>query len=369
MQTKKQAASAGGRVAANADDVSIFDEAQAHRAANDNRYIRLIHDDPEYVPRRQKLKPFKGDELRAEIPADKAAARAWLDAMGIGASVSLSAACAKADLPVDRGWRGEIKEPAEPSVWKPRKRNSENSDPENWPIMESLRRDRRHDDIPLVVRYESLVDTTGAEPVGSNLHFDGVLAGSAGSSGDEAGLGVEMRSLGLHGVRDVDRAHKAGWPGDKVPGGNISYREARRSVQNLIIGMGHRTLTASDDTTTKSQAALPNSHPEDAIIERMDGRPVLGELRRALGGLGFVFEDAVLARWTLTSIGERLGYKHKARSAKAKVLVYTAIDKLRDRWRLVDRELAGSAAACNRRVDARRREIATNRAAYFGHAA
>lgn len=370
MHPQKTSASAAGRFAASAHNDNVFDQAQSRRADNDNQYLRLIHDDPEDIPRRQKLKPFKGDELRAEIPADKATARAWLEAMGVGASVSLSAACAKANLPVERGWRGEVTYPAEPRLWKPRKRNPANSsEPENWPIVEALRRDRRHDDIPLVFRYESLVDTTGAEPVGSSLRFDGVLAGSVGSSSDEAGLGVEMRSLDLHGVRDVNRAYKAGWPSDKVRGGEISYRETRRSVQNLVIGMGHRTIAANDDAMARSQSALHHGNPEDAIIERMDGTPVIGELQRALGGLASAFEAAVLCRLTLTEIGGNRGYKHKARSAKAKILVYTAIDKLRDRWRLVDRELVASQAASEQRVGARRREIAAIRADYFGRAA
>lgn len=348
-------------------EVSVFDQALSRRASNDNNYLRLVCDDPEDAPRRQKQKPFRLDEIPVEIPADKASARALLDRLGVGASVSMSVACANANLPVDGGWRGEVKEPSGPKEWKPRKRNPANSnEPENWPILETLRRDGRGDDVALVLRYWSLVEKTGAEMVGSNFRFDGVQAGSAGSSVYETGLSVASRSLTLHGVREVNRAHQAGWPTEQVPGGDISYRESRQSVQQLVIGTGHRTVAAGEDSVDRSQASLHHGNPEDAIIESMDGKPVLAALRADLGGLGFVLEDAVCARSTLTWIGTHLGYKNKARSAKAKVLVYTAIDRLRDRWRLVDRDLVVSAAACERRLEERRAELEAERVRYLG---
>ncbi|MGO4843010.1 hypothetical protein AB4144_63140, partial [Rhizobiaceae sp. 2RAB30] len=80
-------------------------------------------------------------------------------------------------------------------------------------------------------------------------------------------------------------------------------------------------------------------------------------------------EDAVLGRLTLTEIGASMGYKHKARSARAKVLVYTAIDRLRDQWRLIDRQMKAQEAACERRVEARRAELQADLVRYLGLAA
>ena len=211
------------QAATTAVDPSAFDIAQDVRhAANDN-YIRLIYNDPEDVPRRQRQQAFRGTELGVDIPAEKAAAREWLNTIGVGASVSLSAACANVDLPDDRGWRGETKEPAEPRIWKPRKRNPANSnEPENWPLLEALRRDGREYDIPAVVRYDRLFLAVTACPFG--------IDAGIGADGED-GFGFEHRSLRLKGKRDVDRAAAAGWPGDKVPGGEISYRERRTSTR------------------------------------------------------------------------------------------------------------------------------------------
>lgn len=349
-------------------DSAVFDVARV--ASNDNHYIRLVCDDPEDMPSRKRLRPFRDGDLPVEIPSEKATARLLLSRLKVGGDVSVSQACANANLPLERGWRGEMEEPPAPRTWKPRERNPANSnEPENWPLAEALRRDGRHDDVLLVVRYRSLVTATGTEPIGSSFRFDGVRAGAAGSSVDEMGLGVEMRSKKLDGVGDVDRAHKAGWPSNSVPGGNISYRETRKSVQQLVISTGHRTIAADEDSNSRSQASLHYGHPEDTIIERMDGRAVLAELRRALGGLAFVLEDAVLGHMTLTWIGEHLGYRNKARSAKAKVLVYTAIDRLRDRWRMIDRQMKAESAACERRVKDRREELRAERVRYLGLAA
>jgi hypothetical protein len=108
---------------------------------------------------------------------------------------------------------------------------------------------------------------------------------------------------------------------------------------------------------------------EDERIARIDGEPILAALRAGMGDLVHFFEDVVLGQWTLTQLGESLGYKHKARSREAKILVYTAIDRLREQWRLVDRQMAAAAAECNRRVEARRAELKAERAAYLGLAA
>ncbi|MGO4840004.1 hypothetical protein AB4144_47940, partial [Rhizobiaceae sp. 2RAB30] len=95
-------------------------------------------------------------------------------------------------------------------------------------------------------RYWTLVEAVGAEALGS---ISGI-----GANGED-GLGVEMRSLRLRGVSNVDRAHEVGWPADKVPGGEISYRETRRTVKH-IASFGQRTLAANDESTARSQEPI-----------------------------------------------------------------------------------------------------------------
>jgi hypothetical protein len=356
------------RVATNQSaDVSVFDRAQSRRASNDNHYIRLVCDDPEDMPSRQKQKPFKGDELRAEIPSDKAAAREWLSAMGVGASVSLSAACANAGLPVDRGWRGEMKEQPEPKAWHPRKRAANSNEPQNWPLLEALRRDGREYDIPAVVRYDQLFRAVTACPFG--------IDAGIGADGED-GFAVEYRSLRLTGKRDVDRAAAAGWPGDKVPGGEISYRE-RRTTTRQTIHMGRR-VGRSEDGEAPISSLLDRGYREGGRHDKIDGIPVLLRLREALdvnpfGDRIFSLWDllnlAALGSASLTDIGGALGFKHKARSREAKVRIYAAVDILRDEWRRIEDRQAEAAEACHRRVLARRRELEAERAAYLGRAA
>ncbi|MET3523742.1 hypothetical protein [Mesorhizobium abyssinicae] len=104
-------------------------------------------------------------------------------------------------------------------------------------------------------------------------------------------------------------------------------------------------------------------------MPEIDGQPILAALRAGLGDLLIPFEDAVLDGCTLTEIGEDLRHRWKARSAKAKWVVYGGIDSLRDQWQMIDRQMAAQAAACSRRVDARRNELAPAEAQYLGLAA
>ncbi|RWC09102.1 hypothetical protein [Mesorhizobium sp.] len=318
MQNLEAAFEATGRVAAN-DDTPVFD------VANNNLQVAF--------------------EVDTTIPSAKALARRELaDLMASAPPITIC----------------RYRAPRGPNKWKPRKYAAANdNDAAPLPIVESLRRDRRHDDIPWIIRYRLLCEVVGTSPYDDELDIS------------EEGIGVENRSLHLSGKnfdRPFQRAEKGGWRGAMLPGGEISYRETRHTVKQRV-SVGQRTNAADDENGTRTQTPLRLAKSEDERIARIDGRPILAALRAGLGDLLIPFEDAVLDGCTLTEIGEDLGHRWKARSAKAKWVVYSGIDSLRDQWQMIDRQMGAQAAACSRRVEARRKELAAAEARYLGLAA
>ncbi|MBZ9698816.1 hypothetical protein [Mesorhizobium sp. CO1-1-9] len=305
-----ESASADGRVAAN-DDTPVFDAA--------NRKLQTEF------------------EVDTTIPTGKAAARAELHRL---MSAAPAITCCRYNPP-----RG-------PKAWKPGKYAAAN-DNESNPLLEALRRDGRESDIPLILRYRLLVEVVGTSPFDDEIDMS------------EEGMSVQARSLQLCG-KAFERSFN-GMSATKLPGGDISYREQRHTVKQ-IVSVGQRT-NAADDDGARTQAPLRLAKSEDERIARIDGRPILAALRAVLGDLVHIFEDVAIGNGTLTWIGERVGFKHKARSREGKVAVYTAIDRLRDQWRLIDRQMAAQEAACDRRVETRRAELAAVRAAFLGLAA
>ena len=159
-----------------------------------------------------------------------------------------------------------------------------------------------------------------------------------------------------------------GWSGTKLSDGEVEYHE-QRHTEKQIASKGNKTNPADTMTGIRTQTPLRLASSEDERIARIDGRPILAALRAGLDDLVYFFEDVVLGQQTLTWLGDTLGYKHKARSREARTLVYTAIDRLRDQWRMIDRQMAASAAACERAVEARRAELNAERSRYLGLAA
>lgn len=273
------------------------------------------------------------------IPVSKVAARAWLEAnMTSAPAITVC----------------QYKPPRGPQKWKPRKAAANDNQTEVLPIIEALRRDDRCSDISWVIRYRLLCDV-----VGSSLFDDEIGLG-------ERGINIESRSLNPAGAA-FDKAFK-GMTETSLAGGEISYREPRQTVKQRL-STGQRTVAANDNSDTRTQAPLRLAKSEDERIARIDGQPILAALRVGIGDVLPPFEDAVLDGLTLTEIGGGLGFKWKARSAEAKWRVYSGIDRMRDQWRLIDRHMAAEAAACDRRVEARRAELAAKQAAYLGLAA
>ncbi|RWD55393.1 MAG: hypothetical protein EOS36_27925 [Mesorhizobium sp.] len=318
MENLETAYGPEGHVAAN-DDTPVFD------VANKNLQIAF--------------------EVDTTIPSAKATARREL--AGLMATAPAVTVC-------------RYKPPRGPNKWKPRKYAAANdNEVESNPLIEALRRDGRESDIPWVLRYRLLHEVVGASLFDDELDLS------------EEGINVENRSLRLSGKsfeKPFLRAERGGWTGATLSAGEISYREPRHTVKQRL-SVGQRTNSADNENGTRTQTPLRLAKSEDERIARIDGEPILAALRAGMGELLHTFEDAALGQWTMTNIGERMGYKHKARSREAKILVYTAIDRLRDQWRLVDRQMAAEAAACDRRVEVRRNELAAAQARYLGRVA
>ncbi|MET3523741.1 hypothetical protein [Mesorhizobium abyssinicae] len=121
-----------------------------------------------------------------------------------------------------------------------------------------LRRDRRHDDIPWIIRYRLLCEVVGTSPYDDELDIS------------EEGISVENRSLHLSGKnfdKPFQRAEKGDWRGAMLSGGEISYRETRQNVKQRV-SVGQRTNVADDENGTRTQTPLRLAKSEDERIAR-----------------------------------------------------------------------------------------------------
>lgn len=296
------------------------------------------------------------------IPFQKEAARRLLASRGIGGDVSITIACENANLPLDRGWRSSPPEPRQIKPWKPRKIATNDNEPQSWPLLEALRRDARDEDIPWVRRYRLLCEVANACP----FHL------SVGG-GDEKGVNVENRSLHLDGDnfdKPFESGAKKDWQGTKLAGGEISYRETRRTVKQRL-SVGQRASAMSDETVENHRLTPLRLHmAEDDRLAQIEGNAILTEINERLGWWDLAsLEDAVLGAMTMTWIGATMRFHNKAAPREGKVAVYTAIDNLKEIWRDIETREARKLDLCEARALARGREITQGKARYLGLAA
>ncbi len=255
---------------------------------------------PEKTPPAKVIMDAAFDLAREEPPAPKTAVREWLASMMKGATVT--------KIP-------SVPQP-EPRGWKPRERpKSANDNEPAIPVCEALVRDKRPDDAAMVRRYIMLVDVAGLpeDDVKTEVGNQGVEIARRSSFDDNG----RIRD---HGVR-------------------VSAKVA--------ISRGVRTTITSDDVPSRAQAPAVPTIGEDNIIAFMDAKAILGPLRAALGPLLDVFELAALSGLTMTQIGELRGLKGKPASGAGKMVVYMAIDTLRDAWNRDNRLAAVQARQAN----------------------
>ncbi|MER8637662.1 hypothetical protein [Mesorhizobium sp. M1365] len=301
-------------------------------------------------------------EVPTAIPSEKEAARRLLAGLGVGGGVSITMACANANLPIERGWRSPPPDSRVPNPWKPRKPAANDNEPQDWPLLEALRRDGRDDDIPWVRRYRLLCEVVSACPFHVNV-----------GGGDEEGVSVEARSLRLSGEnfdKPFASAARKGWEGTKLAGGDISYRETRRTVKQRL-SVGQRASAVSDETGEDRRLTSLCLHmAEGDRLAQIDGRVILAEINEQLGWWDTAsLEDAVLGAKTLTWIGATMRFHHKAAPREGKVAVYMAIDHLKEVWRKIEKREAWKMERCEARALARGHEIVQEKASYLGLAA
>ncbi|WP_192359496.1 hypothetical protein [Mesorhizobium mediterraneum] len=232
------------------------------------------------------------------------------------------------------------------------------NDNEDFPLLAVLRRDGRDDYVRLVTRYRRLVALCASNPL------PGIDYGH--SSGGQPEYVTQRLKGDTAPEVAVDAAHAAGWPCDTVPGGELRYK-AVRQVKPHGETPAARAVVATEETRVRT-ASLAVKFNDRVLLAQIDAKPILTELRLALGPLVDPFEDAVLGARTFTAIGKARGYEVKPDIA-GKALVFEALDALDGVWHAIavrQRRLARRAEQTALRARSR---LAASQASYFGRAA
>lgn len=307
------------------------------RAASDN--VADLFDDPNQI---DDFDDTPASPPRETTPEERAEAKARANAKRAAEQAGVAAECARisARQAIGQGWDGAA------------------NDNESFPLLKALKSEKRDDAIAIVMRYRALAAVVAAQP----------LQGASSTTDD--GLAVAHRSTRLAGPQAVDAAAAAGWPGDALDDDEINYKETIRVRKGAAGSQGKRARIASDDDPTPSTASLSRRFNHDLLDAQIDARPIMGELRAALGPLLDYFEDAVLGGLTLAEIGTKAGAgTEKKASAVGRAFVERAVDTVRDTWRLIEIREARRAADADRAVVRRRAELAAKERAYLMRAA
>lgn len=221
-----------------------------------------------------------------------------------------------------------------------------NDNLQGWELLRQLRREKRHEDVEAVEFYRGLCSLIASQPLRG---FD---------YGYDSSMEKEYRSLKLEGEKDIDEAAANGWQDNTVPGGEIEYKEVRKR-SNSDLGWTHppKKYAVADDNTKVKARPFAVKFNENVMIAKIDMRPVLEELRAALGVGLAPFEDAVLGGKTLTEIGEARGFKGVQASAAGKALINAAINGLRETWDKIKRRQRKEARQAIMNVDRARARL------------
>lgn len=192
---------------------------------------------------------------------------------------------------------------------------------EDFPLLETLRRDNMHHHIKLVRDYRALVALCEAEP----------LKGLDYSKAD--GGETVRESIGLTGPIDIDQAASTGWK--VIADGEIKYSSKLKKSKGTYSlpskRKGAALVKESGETNAPKTESLHVKLTDEVLIAHIDAKPILAELRAALGPLLEPFEDAVLGARTFTHIGRNEGFSVKPDVA-GKALVARAISALQGAW-------------------------------------
>jgi hypothetical protein len=197
---------------------------------------------------------------------------------------------------------------------------------EDFPLMEALRRDEKHEAIAVILRYRKLVALCEAEPL-KGLDY-------SKSDGGE----VVRVSKQLTPDADIDKAQASGWT--VIPDGEIKQSSKIKKSRGSYASPAKRTVVAdNDNVATGSVIKTESLHvklTDEVLNAHIDAKPILAELRSSLGPLVEPFEDAVLGGKSYTDIGRGGGEKTQP-SVGGRILVGMAIGSISVKWQEIDR--------------------------------
>lgn len=212
------------------------------------------------------------------------------------------------------------------SIGDPSCRQSEGED---FPLLEALRREGRDDLIAIVIRYRRLVALCEAEP----------LKGLDYSKSDGGEVVRETKRLTPE--ADIDRAAASDWK--EIPSGEIKIStKVKKSKGSHSIPPRRTVVAANDNVASGSVIKTESLHvkiTDEILNEHIDAKPILVELRSSLGPLVESFEDAVLGGQSYSEIGKRRGEALKPAVA-GRALVGMAIGTVSVRWQEIDKREA-----------------------------
>lgn len=199
---------------------------------------------------------------------------------------------------------------------------------EDFPLLETLRRDNMHHHIKLVRDYRALVALCEAEPL-KGLDY-------SKSDGGE----TVRETLKLTPEADIDRAAASKWK--DIPDGEIRYssklKKSKGAYSLPAKRKGAALVKESGETSAPKTDSLHVKLTDEVLIAHIDAKPILSELRSALGPLLEPFEDAVLGARSFTQIGKQEGVVYKP-DIVGRTLVMRAMSALQGAWHdLVVRE-------------------------------
>lgn len=203
------------------------------------------------------------------------------------------------------------------------------SEGEDFPLLEALRREGRDDLIAIVIRYRRLVALCEAEP----------LKGLDYSKSDGGEVVRETKKLTPE--ADIDAARASNWK--DVPNGEIKVTTKIKKSRGSYASAPKRTTVAANDNVASGSVIKTESlHvkiTDEILNEHIDAKPILAELRSSLGPLVDPFEDAVLGGQTYTEIGKKAGERTQP-SVAGRAIVGTATGFISVKWQEIDRREA-----------------------------
>jgi hypothetical protein len=232
---------------------------------------------------------------------------------------------------------------------------SADNDNENWPLLTALKREGDNDSVALVLAYRKLAALAACQP----------LQGQRMAGGEP--VVHRQTNLSAQTERVLVEAQAKGWTGTSLPGGEFHYKEVKKRKGGTFHLPAQQAVVTNDETRVcTAPLALPFS--DELLLRQIDAKPVLDHVRKSLGPLQDILDDAVLGSRSYTEIGRRKGAKAKPDEA-GRVLVKWAILIAEDALHNAGQIIRRAEKKSERRAAARRIELELEQARYLNKAA